>query len=81
MELLDELRGPPDEGRQLHVAQGRADVDPDQALVALSGVLLDVVLRQPPIQQEADGRVRPRRLEGVSLGQQLGAELLRLSHG
>jgi len=72
VELLNEFGRPPDQGRQRHVAERGTDVDADQALVALAGVLVDVVLRQPPIQQVAEGRVRASRPVGIRLGQQLG---------
>ena len=53
-------------------------MDTDQALEALAGLLVDVLLRQPAIQQVAERRVRPGRFAGIGLGQPLGAELLRL---
>jgi hypothetical protein len=60
VELLDDLGGLASQGGQRYAAERRLDVVADQALVARSGVLIHIVLREPLVEQVGQVRCRAR---------------------
>jgi hypothetical protein len=79
VEGLQGLRSPPHEHRQRDVTYGRPNVVSNEAVVCRLGVLIDVVLWQPAIQQVTEGCIRPGGPERVCFDEQLRSELLRFS--
>jgi hypothetical protein len=61
-----------------HVAERGLDVLADVGLVALPGVVLDLVYPQPGVQRGTEGRSGPGLLLGVDLGPQAGQDPLGL---
>jgi hypothetical protein len=76
IERLEPLGGLTDEQHERDVAELRFDVKADLGLVGHPRGWIDFVLRHPPLQRRADGRLRPRDLERIGIGQQPRPDLL-----
>jgi len=64
------------ENEQWQVAECWADVVPDLSRVVHPRRLVELVLRQPPVQQRAERGFRARHLQRISLGLEASSDLL-----
>src|SRR5687767_9183395 len=78
VERLQALRGVPHEQHKRDLSEIGNDVSANLRLVVHSRRRVQLVLRNPALEQSADRGLRPRNLEGVRVRQKLCAELLGL---